>query len=368
MMIKSKIRKKKVIKWVKISFVLILIVLLGEFVLRFFSSDLGDTRVLYDPSKTRTWKFNPNAEVKWDITEESRGYTTIKINSKGLRDYEYSYEHPESTYRIINLGNSMAVGFEVDLEDSFPKVMEKMGGDDFEVVNLAVKAYDLEQEFVSLEEEGLLYNPDLVMITFFVGSDFNRAETGNIFSLKDRQLVRNYNVYNPKFMELRNFLYKYSSLYNALISLVKLPFSKEKDEGFDINKQIESYKGDTTKLYMLIKHFQEVLNEKDIEFLIVIMPVKQQIYEDWFKEMVDTYGEGKSYDEFDVDAPTDELKVFLKENNINFIDLYPILKKESEQNILYLGFDKDSRHLSKKAHKIIGESLYFKWKEMYNQD
>lgn len=369
--------KKVMIKTIKITFLLILFLILGEVASRIFlgnferwsaESGIGDTRMLYEPSKTRYWKFSPNAEVKWDITENTREYILLKINSKGLRDYEYSYERPEGVYRIVLLGDSMSVGFEVELEDTFPKVMEKLGDSKLEVINLAVKAYDPTQEFVALEEDGFLYNPNLVMLAF-TDSDFEGTETSDIFTIKDGKLIRNYNVYNPKFMELRNFLYKWSSLYNILGGLVRLSFLKEQKKGFNIDKQTESYKGEITKTRLLLKHLQNILQEKGIDFVVVIIPAKQQIYEEWFKKMVDQYGGGKPYEEFGTDSVTEKLKLFLKESNIQFIDLYPVLKNESDyDDSLYLGFDADSRHFSKKTHRLIGETIYSKWEEMYGNN
>lgn len=39
----------------------------------------------------------------------------VRINSKGLRDVEHSYEKPTGVFRILVLGGLMAAGLEVTL-------------------------------------------------------------------------------------------------------------------------------------------------------------------------------------------------------------------------------------------------------------
>src|ERR1700693_2065419 len=48
----------------------------------------------------------------------------VKINSQGLRDYEYPLTKSSGTYRIMMLGDSTTFGWGVRLEDTAAKILE----------------------------------------------------------------------------------------------------------------------------------------------------------------------------------------------------------------------------------------------------
>jgi len=70
----------------------------------------------------------------------------LKVNSKGLRDYEYDYHKPDNTYRILILGDSFAFGHGVELDETFPKILEKKlnkraNDIKYRVINAGVPSY-----------------------------------------------------------------------------------------------------------------------------------------------------------------------------------------------------------------------------------
>ncbi|MBF0301161.1 MAG: hypothetical protein HQK51_20805, partial [Oligoflexia bacterium] len=97
----------------------------------------------------------------------------VKINSKGLRDYEYTYNKSKDVYRILVLGDSITFGWGVNFNDTFCKVLEKNLNDSrhplrhplrhpirYEVINSGVGNYQLLEELNYLKIEGLKYKPD----------------------------------------------------------------------------------------------------------------------------------------------------------------------------------------------------------------
>lgn len=50
---------------------------------------------------------------------------TITINSHVLRDFDYSYEKPSDTFRILVLGDSVSYAYGQDFQDGFAKVLER---------------------------------------------------------------------------------------------------------------------------------------------------------------------------------------------------------------------------------------------------
>lgn len=95
-------------------------------------------------------------------------------NSLGFRDAEHAVAKPPGVYRIVVLGDSVAMGLHVDRsEDIFPQVLERalnQHGLKAEVINLAVSGYNTQQEVETLAEKGLRYQPDLVLLAYTLSS------------------------------------------------------------------------------------------------------------------------------------------------------------------------------------------------------
>lgn len=148
---------------------LVLIFLVGEFWVRNFvllNKTTGNCMQLDNIVK---FKAIPNSECfsqtpEWQITN--------KHNSFGLRSPGTSLEKKAGTFRILFLGDSFVQGYGVDEEKSFVRSLEKklnekfQGGPKIEVINAGVPNYSPLLEYLYLKQEGLKFNPDLVMLEF----------------------------------------------------------------------------------------------------------------------------------------------------------------------------------------------------------
>lgn len=129
----------------------------------------------YNPLKNwlmRDFALRPSAypELKYELTPGTSGRlwdTDIKINSEGIRGPEPS-SNP-ATHRVIVLGDSIAFGLNLPLEDTFPFQLQQglvSRGRDLEILNFSLFGYDTLQEVASLEIRGLQYHPDLVVVAY----------------------------------------------------------------------------------------------------------------------------------------------------------------------------------------------------------
>ncbi len=96
--------------------------------------------------------------------------TVIQVSSQGIRDYEYPIVKPDGVYRIILLGDSVAFGWGVELEQTFAKLLEEMlnkysKAKKYEVINFSIPGYNTFQEVATLESKCLAYSPDLVIFS-----------------------------------------------------------------------------------------------------------------------------------------------------------------------------------------------------------
>lgn len=137
------------------------------------------------------WELVASRRMVWEQhPEPGAGYTLIKpdshyewqgipvdINSHGLRGPETSFEKPPGTFRILNLGDSIAMGWGVREDETYSWRLEqqlnKQSTDDshYEVINAGVPGWNLENELAYLQAEGLKYKPDLILLDMTLVND-----------------------------------------------------------------------------------------------------------------------------------------------------------------------------------------------------
>lgn len=141
-------------------------------------------RYAYDP--LLGWRNIPD----WKATT---GGKKLTINSKGLRDKEYSYDKKPGTKRVLVLGDSFAWGYGVADDEIFTEVLERMiaaHGDTppVEVINTGVSGWGTDQQYLYLISEGYKYSPGLVLLAFYIENDpVNNSSS------------RQYGLYKPLF-------------------------------------------------------------------------------------------------------------------------------------------------------------------------
>lgn len=114
----------------------------------------------------------PDSRLGWRLREGWQGpfalpHRTIQvvISEQGLRDESYSPTPAPGRRRVLLLGDSFAWGFGVEKQEMFEKLLEDRFPD-MDVVNAAVPGYGTDQELLLLEEQGLGFHPNLVLLLF----------------------------------------------------------------------------------------------------------------------------------------------------------------------------------------------------------
>ena len=111
---------------------------------------------------------------------------TITTTSQGFRDHQiYTYAKPANTFRILVLGDSFVEGDEVNLPQIFTKQLERQlnlrqNGVTFEVINAGWRGSSTLQQYLWLKNEGLKFNPDLIILNFSIGNDITEADLFDI--------------------------------------------------------------------------------------------------------------------------------------------------------------------------------------------
>lgn len=96
----------------------------------------------------------------------------VSINSKGLRDREFAYVKTPGIERILVIGDSVTFGFGVGQDETFPKLLEKMlnarSPGSSEVLNAGIGNYNTRQEAEAYRRELYRYDPDKIVLAFYV--------------------------------------------------------------------------------------------------------------------------------------------------------------------------------------------------------
>ncbi|HTM56804.1 MAG TPA: SGNH/GDSL hydrolase family protein [Candidatus Udaeobacter sp.] len=114
-------------------------------------------------------RLRAGARYRWT----AEGFSEGRINSAGWRDHDYSEAKPPGTTRILFIGDSFVAGFEVPLDSTFHKRLERRLNADakstrFQVLALGEPGLGTTQEERVYETWGRRYDPDIVAVLFIL--------------------------------------------------------------------------------------------------------------------------------------------------------------------------------------------------------
>lgn len=126
-------------------------------------------QMYYEPDPFMGYRPRPFSRGQYQ-----RGIPAV-ANRYGHRDREVPLRKPAGVYRVLCLGDSFTMGYNVRQEESYPKLLEaglnRWTTARVEVVNAAVSGWQPFQYAQYYEQEGRAFEPDLVLVGFFVGND-----------------------------------------------------------------------------------------------------------------------------------------------------------------------------------------------------
>ena len=123
-------------------------------------------------------------------------HVPVSTNEQGLRGKNLATPS-QKTFRVLCLGDSFTWGWGVNDDSTFPAVMEKFLQThyqqlDIQVLNAGVPGYGTDEELEFLKKTGASLRPDLVIVQFFSGNDFddNLYPANRVFEIRDEMLCQ----------------------------------------------------------------------------------------------------------------------------------------------------------------------------------
>lgn len=106
------------------------------------------------------------ASVSKVFTNEDGTKALVVQNKYGHRGSEHGEKKDSGKVRIMFLGDSFTEGSQVNEEELFTTIIER-ANPQWEVINAGVGGYGTVQEYLYLMNEGLRFNPDLVVLMVY---------------------------------------------------------------------------------------------------------------------------------------------------------------------------------------------------------
>jgi|SRR3989344_2751212 len=374
-------KSKYFINAILLVLVIFLFLLLFEVILRvvypqpvLLRSHIEASPQIFQEGKNIPWELKPLVDTRhlgifgeWNVS--------IKTNIFGLRDKDYNLE--SNSNKILFLGDSFTFGYGVEQEESYSEIFEKLIDYNYIVINSGyADGYSPDTFYVYLKDKGLDFNPDLVILGFFIGNDIIDLESNEWVELDEKELPKKVisnkvyideknrmrikgdeNVINnspyPNLYKINLFLSYHSHVYVFLKDRLKFLFYILTKQNISLDKTIYGNYYDKNLNLLLDKdekilfEMNSLLNETNKKFVIVLIP------------SIDQFNEEKD-DSYDFSNPNKRLLKFGKENNITVIDLFPYFEN-NKPNKLY--FSKDG-HWNARGHKFAAEIIYNDLKNM----
>ncbi len=124
-----------------------------------------------DINRHPDWKHSP--DLGWTI--DPGGSRMDEVLPTGFRHRTRAIPKPDNVRRLLILGDSFSLGASLPYSSTFSGVLENLlneGGNRWQVVNLSVDDWGPAQQLIALEEQGLSYDPDVVVLQVFPFNDF----------------------------------------------------------------------------------------------------------------------------------------------------------------------------------------------------
>lgn len=363
---------------------------------------------------TGRW-FNPYNEYNVEIT----------INSKGLRDVETDYGKAADEFRILVLGDSYVEGMRVPLEQTFSKVLEqRLNSVDspivFRVINAGVSAWGSDQALLWYRNEGVKYEPDLVILGFFPGNDFlNNSEALEVenfggvrkpfFHLDGEQLTLRYYPFDPAdvpkpvtpvtvpstavitgeppsaapLQTWRPWLNRFSALYRYATPMLRdavppvarwlvrwglmEPGQEEIDAalpagyipasyGVYRRPPTEQWQDAFTLTNTLLRALDKDVTASGARLAVAILTAQEQVYPELWDGLLLHYPAMQDKD-WDLEQPNRVLYGILDGSNIPYIDLLPVFREHVAASRTLLHLRHDG-HWTPAAERLAGAAIY----------
>lgn len=351
---------------------------------------------IYACSTTFGWTGRPNLDM---VRVKPEFDHRLQFNSKGMYDTDHPLKKPAGTFRILWVGDSYAQAIQIPEPETAHQQLEnllneRLGARQFEIISMGVGSWGNDQELIYYREHGQHYQPDLVLLMFFVGNDISDNLPGNALT------IDGYNCYAPYFPVCENgildtrtwayipgiepawddcsstrywltqavgFFQKNSYLFAKIEPLLIL-YAPRRVYGHEfpqpllalyVPTETEEVRHGWQVTEGLLHQFNQEVQANHSEFAVAIIGPYEAVRFGSFDEtqLQNLYQSDPILQTAEFDRPNLRLRNFLERQDIPVIDLqHPMTEYNVQHNTqLYLSTD---RHWTAEGNRVVAEMLF----------
>lgn len=341
----------------------------------------------------------------------------VRINARGLRDREIGYDNPNGAFRVLSLADSFGEALQVDLADTYHKQLEsrlaEWLGQPAEVLNAGVGGWGTDQEAIFYLAEGFRYQPDVVLLAFFVRNDavntygpleiernggsrqkqfFELSPEGELIPPELEAETKTEAEAEPSsepepqpqpeapLLSVADGLWRYSALYRFLVPYLRdippvvqnlgssgilggegvirathptvpIPFFVYQ------HPPDERFESAWALTEAIIARLRDEVEQRESKLVVIIIGAPEQVSPEAWQQTIAANPAMQAFD-WDLDAPNRRLAQFLAAENIPYLDLLPVFREAASQpDAPPLHFRHD-QHWTPAGHQLAAESIY----------
>ena len=349
-----------------LSFNLVLVIVFSEVTLNSFSR--------YSPSPLLWDQSSIESRISAHKMKPGARFFNTRINSDGYHDTEF-FSATDNDFVVGMLSDSFGVGV-VPYEYNFATVAEarlqrELAGqyDRIAIHNFGVPGIGMDEYAYLFNSEVAGYNPSLILVSVFIGNDLIDVRS----SRREYYAIQNWMIYQlPKrvaaiIRENRgNKQNNVTTIGQSPVPDGRVPahifdwrkekptmseqvFLKYEQDRLEIcNSMGQSIDQLYQRFFKIAGYFQATLGDKVI---FVLIPDEFQVNDALFKQLIETKSSPEYYQR---DYPQKKITDYFRKNNIDYIDLLPVLRMHEEEGRTY---HLQNTHWNARGNRIAGMEI-----------
>lgn len=342
----------------------------------------------------------------------------VRINARGLRDREIGYDNPDGTLRVLSLADSFGEALQVNLDETYHKQLEaqltESLGQPVEVLNAGVGGWGTDQEAIFYLAEGFRYEPDVVLLAFFIRNDavnnygpleiernggrqekqfFTLAADGTLVpppvqeqpqsaeaGFQPQASPQSAETQDAPLLGVADILWRWSALYRLIVPYLRdvpgvlqtlgpsgilggeaiiratnpvtpIPFFVYQEPP---NAEFEAAWQLTEAI---IAGLRDEVEQRGSKFAVVLIGAPEQVYPEQWQQTIQ-HNPQLAELSLDLDAPNRRLNAFLQREGIAHLDLLPIFRAAATQPDAVPLHLRHDQHWTAAGHHLAAESIH----------
>jgi hypothetical protein len=355
---------------------IVLLLIVAEVATRMFST-IQPPLGLRHPVLGKTYR--PDHETTMFVNEAGREIS-LRFNREGFRGKNLPYEKEQGVRRLAVLGDSFVAAIGCEESDTSVAVLQDLlqrshSEVTWEAMNFGVSGSSTGQQIVLFREIVSRYDPDLVLVAFYIGNDFadNSSEMSTVpriyFQLDEAGNL----VQKPggrQRLRWSAWLNRYSRFYIWQKYATDRATGRARqavrpvlprDRVFD-SEPDETLRGVWSLIERILEAIHEEVKGTGAQMALLLLPSPTQIYDDGWEELARRVADEPGV--FDRDYPDSRLAEFCAAKRIPMVSLTPAFRRIAgdavvadtpKEELLFFG---GTGHFSERGNRVAAEEIH----------